>query len=1373
MPRPDPQRNRKRIVRLSILAGVVLLIGGGLYALFQYQTGKQQLETDEIIQQAREAYDKKDYPGVIKLLENPKSPTSTIAAIRGDAELLKLYVEARRNVPKPGSEHIANIIPPLQQIVRLTPEDAEAREELLGLLLFMQRFSEVQRLAESLVEKFPEDAELWRSLGTAQANLGTRSKALDSLIKAGELEPLNVQTQVAIIQLTQNSGGDIGPFVDQAIALHNKHPEDPRAELIRALAFLARNEMDQAKAMMLSAASRTPPDDSLIPITVEWLDKVELFDESTAYLNRVAESGFNSFASREAVYRTFDTGDMAGVVERLKDADPASAHPDLLAVWAIASYAQGDKAKATSLIERLVGIADPLAQAWGEVLPVILVQDADPGRVIDKLNEVITRDADDPSYDEVRYHPYLHHMLAQNYLQVDEPEAAVRALRIATTFRPSWSAPHRDLARTLLKLDRPAEAYDHARAAWLRQPDTATSALRVQAQLAATNPSDSDAVDESIKLADQLLAQIPDHPDVLPGSIALLARAKRPDQAKQRLTDALGFDPPLSVSTLDTLADTNERYALGMGKAIADTLREHHGVTPQLIRDQANALADKGQADQGRALIEQAMPDPPGLGWRLLLAKYLARTGDPQAATYWIRLADDHPDKLEIQAEAMRTNGVRENAPFAARAIQRLRKLGGESSIHWRLEQARVYMQGTPSPDNLNKALTLLTAAEQTAPDRLETQLELARCRVLLGDINAAEKNARNAKALAPNRPGVMLLLGQVLHQLNRFNESRVELTAVAESNRVSPRLRTSACVLLFAQGEKQVVREVIESMRASGDADNSALLLLAQIYAEAEERELADALCKQLLKSPDLETVAFVSSYYLSTGRPELAKAAREQSGDALSQADRLTLDSRIAAQQGRMQEALQKIQQAAEAEPKDANRWRNAAQMALSLSQIDQSLALAKRGLKESGEDAGLRSFVKHETLIQNIKNDNALIPIGITMLTSNSLRSASIETLRITGAGDEPEQTAQKLLDLAQSSPDYQSLQELTCDRLIDAKLNQRAFEHATKTATRFPNSGRASRALSLAAYRLSDWVTLLDAAEAWGQRSPSDKPFADLLLASAEDALQRYGSVVQTLAPHITQLEGGPDANPQHYILYTRALVKTDQPEKAWSILKPLIQSSSGARLVAMQRIGNDLTQPETVAAWSQDVTKVIGNEPTEHFELSKALYQAGTRLKHAPFKQQARQVIDRLLAKPGPHPPDAYFLQGQIARGLGDQAAAETSFRRVLKLAPDSAQVMNNLAMVLIDQNKSLNEAEKLAERATKLAEDDANLLDTLALVRLRLNKLDPAEQAITEAIRLEPDKPAWRLTHADILEAKGEVERANAIRERYSESPDN
>ena len=65
-----------------------------------------------------------------------------------------------------------------------------------------------------------------------------------------------------------------------------------------------------------------------------------------------------------------------------------------------------------------------------------------------------------------------------------------------------------------------------------------------------------------------------------------------------------------------------------------------------------------------------------------------------------------------------------------------------------------------------------------------------------------------------------------------------------------------------------------------------------------------------------------------------------------------------------------------------------------------------------------------------------------------------------------------------------------------------------------------------------------------------------------------------------------------------------------------------------------------------------------NEPSEHFELSKAMYQAGVRLKRTAFQQQARQVIDRLLSTQGPHPPDAYFLQGQIARGLDDLSAAE-------------------------------------------------------------------------------------------------------------------
>ena len=1369
MARFDPDRNRRRIIRLSILAGIALVVTGCLYALFQFNAGRQKLDTGEVIGQAREAYDSKEYGRVIELLESPKSPSFTIPAIQNDVELLKIYVQARRSKPLPNGGHYIRIVPALQQIVESTPDDEASRQELFTLLLYQQRYSDVQRLTENLVKQRPEVAEFWRLLGDAHANLGSNDKALAAYKEAARLEPLHVPTQHAVVQLLQSTNADTSAFVEQAQAQYQAHPQDPRAILIQAIALNTLGRRQEAVTLVLGAAELEPVDEDFIPVMVKWLDQFDLYSASAAYLDRVAKGGIDSEAGHEAVLRAYDAGDLEGVMRRLKDADPASAHPDLVAVWTLASNAQADHDKTRSLIENLVGRNDLLAQAWAEVLPLIIQPQLEPARVIDKVIAVMGRDAEDPASQAVRDNAYLYQLLGESYLGVGELGAAEQAMQTAAVHRPSWGKPHRMIATVLLQQNQPKRAMQHAQLAWDRQSSLASMALLIQAQLQAVTPANTKAVSAALSNAGQFLDQVPDHPGLLPVTIDLLVRTGQKEQAAGRIDAVLRMDPPASTQMLTELADLSRRHGLGLEPRIEQAITQHYGTTPQLLLNQASTLARQGQPTQGRELIEQAMPPSPSLEWQAALGQYLSLIGAADASTYWIALADNNPGHRGLQSSALQVAGVREDLAFATRAIDRLRQLGGERSTGWRIEKARLLMLNNPDDKALSETLTLLREAESIAPQSLETQLELARCLILRDDLADAEVYARQAKALGPNQAGVMLLLGHVQHQLGHYSDARLELVQVANDPNASPRLRLSACALLVDQGDRRDARQALEAMRQAGTADTPALMLLARIHILSEQFTQADALCIELMKSPDMQSVAFVASYYAQTNRPELAEQARAKARTlGLSEADQLTLDAQALVQGGELKSALNKLEQAAKAQPNNPERWRSAARVALLLALPGQAIALCEAGLKQAGDDPGMYSVVKNKPLIQQLEQDNRLAELAVSVLSRPMERDAALQALKLIKAGKDAESTAKNLAELADKHPGFQALNEITADRLIESNLNQLAFDLGSGAMMRFPNSANLARSTTIAAYRLGEWNALLSAAQTWGQRSTADRHLSDLMIAAAQDALQRYSAVIQTLAPHISSLPGGPDNNPQHYMLYTRALVRTEQADKAWALLGPLLPSSPLARYAALQRIGDDLNQAQTAQDWLAAVTRATSDEPAEQFELSRAAFAAGVRLKNPELLQAARTSIDKLLAQAGPHPAQAYNMQGLIAREQDDITTAEAAFRQVLKAEPNSPQVLNNLAMVLVTRGGSaLSEAEQLAVRATELQPEDANLLDTLAIVRLRRGKLDEAIQSITRAIQLEPDNPAWRLTQADILEAQGKIQQAQTIRQRY------
>jgi tetratricopeptide (TPR) repeat protein len=106
--------------------------------------------------------------------------------------------------------------------------------------------------------------------------------------------------------------------------------------------------------------------------------------------------------------------------------------------------------------------------------------------------------------------------------------------------------------------------------------------------------------------------------------------------------------------------------------------------------------------------------------------------------------------------------------------------------------------------------------------------------------------------------------------------------------------------------------------------------------------------------------------------------------------------------------------------------------------------------------------------------------------------------------------------------------------------------------------------------------------------------------------------------------------------------------------------------------------------------------------------------------------------------------------GNVHAGRGEWRQAEGSYRQALRRQQDDAGAMNNLAWVLLRQNK-LDDALRWAQRAVLLDPQPA-ILDTLAEVHLAREEFAEAAPVVTRALALEP-APELRLE----LEGKREA----------------
>lgn len=124
------------------------------------------------------------------------------------------------------------------------------------------------------------------------------------------------------------------------------------------------------------------------------------------------------------------------------------------------------------------------------------------------------------------------------------------------------------------------------------------------------------------------------------------------------------------------------------------------------------------------------------------------------------------------------------------------------------------------------------------------------------------------------------------------------------------------------------------------------------------------------------------------------------------------------------------------------------------------------------------------------------------------------------------------------------------------------------------------------------------------------------------------------------------------------------------------------------------------------------------------------------------------------------PKDVQFLihLGDIALLRADHALAERRFRAVLELQPENPLALNNLAYMLLKQNKP--GALVFAEKANQLAPDRPALMDTLSLALAAEGQFARAIEIQRRALSAQPEHHALRLTLAKLYLQAGDKSQA-------------
>ena len=107
--------------------------------------------------------------------------------------------------------------------------------------------------------------------------------------------------------------------------------------------------------------------------------------------------------------------------------------------------------------------------------------------------------------------------------------------------------------------------------------------------------------------------------------------------------------------------------------------------------------------------------------------------------------------------------------------------------------------------------------------------------------------------------------------------------------------------------------------------------------------------------------------------------------------------------------------------------------------------------------------------------------------------------------------------------------------------------------------------------------------------------------------------------------------------------------------------------------------------------------------------------------------------------------------GTVQEAQENFKEAENFYRRALELAPEDIIANNNLAMLLVQLNKTPQEALFFAEKAYVKKPDNPMILGTYGCALYRAGRLEDAKNILSRVIKMSPGDAWSRYCYGSIL----------------------
>lgn len=1376
----------RRRVRVLVVVLLVLCVGGtAAYVVRKRQIAQRVLRDRDAGYAALEAG---DYFNALHKIG------PYVQRHPAEVEALARYALARRNVEEPNGRHLADAISLYRRVLERAPDHAEAREQLMEIYLATGFNTEILTSTEGRT-----DPTSLRARAIGQGNLGRDADARKTAEQYLAARPEDLRMQMFLVSRMQRLNVPGEQIVEHAGKVAAARPDDPRSDLLVAFAHGVGDDRAQALKHTLAATAKPIGDPEDVQIAVDMLDSLDREDEALALLSRAADVAKDKQSQRRVIARLYQSRQYDLVdrqVAALAEADP-KLHADLLAHRAMALQALGRRDEAAKIVAGLADRKNDFAAAgWAKVLAVLPAEGAaaDDRAIIEACREGLRGEADNP---------YFRLYLGDAYARLGEADMSTLEWARAAQGARVWAEPLARLMRLMIVSAQPeAVRAAAARLQRLAPEDPRTLSVVAAAEARLTNRKDPAEVAELTRLFDRVQQLSPGEPSTLQLKVGLLALTDRGDDARRLINESLAPGRALPAASYAALAQASEAYGLGLEQAVFDRGRAAHAGSFEVTTAEAAWLVRHGRAADAVKLFESARaasPDKDGVAWRLAWAQLLEEANDDRAAAQWAELADALPDNAAVQRAALGSRSAQANRDLQRRVIDRLKAVVGETGVGWRLAEARWTLAGLAGLSGeqdrqreLVKATSLVNDIVQQYPDQLEARLLLADCLLRLEKRDEAITHLTAAARLAPGAFGPAVQLAALLQANGDFDRAKpfleqAERVLERSGASAAPRggdgaggenadavanadmTRDAAWELvsrLYAQrGDTARAVEILQRVGKAGSGGDGAgakdaELMMAELLAR--RGELSDEACRRLMESPTLAKVEVVAEQYARSGRSSDAEAtlARLESVEA-KPGERELVRGLYLNRRQQFTRAIPELEKATAALPASEPAWRGLLQALIMEGRGADAAAAANRAAAAVPANAAFKRLAENGQLVGETAATPRLRPMLAGLLDDTGDADRLVAVLRIVRDATAGNKTIGEVLaavrPIAERSPRLAPVQYLMTD-LYQATGNlDEALAIANRLTQLLPTDPQpAQRAVELYAAG-NRWAELVPVAQEWRKRLGAVTLPADEMLAAAYVATEQYEVALRQLSPYADLATTKPSDWARHLTLRAQALVGLRRISEAEALLFPLLADNPPVRQAVARIAVVSLRDPAVAVRWLDQAQAAV---PADSIDERLVLAQAWRDLATRPGQESLRprtevllkEASDLLAAKPDAA-ADPWVVLGMLKEQSGDAAGAQAAYRAALRVAPEQNVARNNLAMLLIRDQKGVEEALALATAAAKDDRDPghAEYLDTLAQVQSKAGKLAEAEQSMRKAVQLAPQNLMMQANLVQVL----------------------